>query len=70
MLRPSLNEAMCGQTTDTSFIVLATHKRSALNRVRIDLALLAFLFLLGIVPLAWWGVAAGQWFEPYGDDSA
>ena len=64
----SLQDTPPRHRADPSFIVLATHKRSPLNRIRVDLALLAFFFLLGIAPLTWWGMATRQWFEPYADD--
>lgn len=51
--------------TDPSFAELAARRRSALNRVRVDLALLAFFFVLGAAPLAWWGSA--QTFDPFPD---
>lgn len=52
---------------DGSFGELLTRRRSALNRVRVDLALLGGFLLLGVAPLAWWGVALGKYWDLYPD---
>lgn len=62
---PAPRFRISGPATNPSFAELAARRRSALNRVCVDLALLAFFFVLGAAPLAWWGFA--RTFDPFPD---